>query len=131
MREKLKSFLPLILMIAVLAAFLLPQKLEERACNAFGAPLFEHALPEGAKLVQQAAAKADDGTVTAAIILQTELTSEVLEVFYADRDYPPMEEGQTVTLSAKALDQASLDALKEADLYEEGASYQFVYLYSK
>lgn len=131
MKEKLKSFLPIIAMIAILTAFLLPGKLEERACNAFGAPLFEHTLPEGAKLVQQAAAKADDGTVTAAIILQTDLSSEVLENFYADREYPPMEEGQTVTLSAKALDESSINALKEAKLYEEGAAYQFVYLYCK
>ena len=131
MNEKLKNFLPLLLMAAILAAFLLPKRLEQKACNNFGAPLFEHALPEGTKVVQQTAVKDDEGGVTAALLLQTELTPETLKAFYADTDYPPMKEGQTVTLSAKELDEASMDALKQAKLYEDGASYRFVYLYCK
>lgn len=131
MNEKVKNFLPVILMAAILIAFLLPKRLEEKACQDFGAPLFEHALPEDAKVIQQSAVKDDEGGVTAALILQTGLTSEELKTFYSDTDYPPMEEGQTVTLNAKPLDDDSLAALKQAELYEEGAAYQFVYLYCK
>ena len=67
----------------------------------------------------------------AAMILKTDLTSEELEAFYSDTEYPPAEEGQTVSLSAKPLDENSIKAMKQAKLYEEGASYQFIYLYSK
>ena len=45
MKEKLKMVLPILVMIAMLAAFLLPDKLEEMACHDFGEPLFTHALP--------------------------------------------------------------------------------------
>lgn len=131
MKEKIKNFLPILLMAAILTAFLLPKKLEQKACNDFGAPLFDHALPADTKVVQQSAVKDEEGGVTAALLLQTTLSSEELKAFYGDTDYPPMEEGQTVTLSAKPLDADSMEALKQAKLYEEGASYQFVYLYAK
>ena len=70
------------------------------------------------------------GGMIAAMLLKTDLTSEELEAFYADVDAQPAEEGDVVTLSAKALDESSLEALQKAKLYEEGAQYQFVYLYS-
>lgn len=131
MKEISKKLLPLLLMLLILAAFLIPKKLESRAANAFGEPLFSHALPEGAKLVQQDAAKDKEGGTTAALLLQTDLSSEALETFYADISYPPAKDGQTVTLSAKPLDDASISALKQAKLYEEGSNYQFLYIYSK
>ncbi len=124
-------FLPLIVMIAILAFFLLPDKLAEKAAMEFGAPLFSHALPVGAKLIEHDAAKDEDGGTTAALLLRTDLSPEELQTFYGDASYLPAEEGQTVELSVKALDQGSLDALKQAKLYEEGAAYCFVYLYSK
>lgn len=130
-RELIKRLLPLLLMIAVLAAFLLPKKLEERAANQFGAPLFSHALPEDSELIQKDAGKNEDGSIMAAMILKTDLSSEELESFYGDTTYPPAEDGQTVTLNASALDDSSLEALKKAKLYEEGAYYQFVFLISK
>lgn len=131
MKEKIKGFVPLILLVAVLAVMWVPKKLEQRACDEFGKPLFTHALPENAVLVQKDAARDDDGGTTAALLLKTDLSSEALTAFYSDMVYPPAGEGQTVTLEAKALDESSLEALKQAKLYEEGASYQFVYLYSK
>ena len=131
MKEYIKLLLPVLVLLLVMAAFLIPKKLQQRAANAFGAPLFEHALPADTTLIQQDAAKDDDGGTTAALLLQTNLTSQELEAFYGDTDYPPAEEGQTVTLQAKALDDSSLAALKQAKLYTDGASYQFVYLYSK
>lgn len=131
MKEYAKRLLPVLVLILVMAAFLIPKKLQERAANAFGAPLFDHTLPAGAVLVQKDAAKDDEGGTTAALLLQTDLSSQELEDFYGDTVYPPAEEGQTVTLRAKALDDASLAALKQAKLYTDGASYQFVYLYSK
>jgi len=130
-KEVIKRLLPALLMVAVMAAFLLPKKLQERAANAFGEPLFSHALPADSELIQSDSGKTDDGGVMAAILLKTDWDSASLEAFYSDISYPPAEEGQTVTLSAKPLDEASLDAMKQAKLYEDGASYQFVFLYSK
>ena len=130
-KEVIKRLLPAFLMVAVMAAFLLPKKLEERNANQFGEPLFSHALPENAELIQKDSGKTDDGSIMAALLLKTDLTSEELELFYGDAVYAPAKEGQTVTLSAKALDENSLDALKKAKLYEDGASYQFVFLTSK
>ena len=130
-KEVIKRLLPAFLMVAVMAAFLLPKKLEERNANQFGEPLFSHTLPENAELIQKDSGKTDDGSIMAALLLKTDLTSEELELFYGDAVYAPAKEGQTVTLSAKALDENSLDALKKAKLYEDGASYQFVYLTSK
>lgn len=131
MKETAKRFLPLLIIIAVMAAFLVPKRLQERAANQFGEPLFSHALPEGAKLIQQDAAKDKEGGTTAALLLQTDLTEEELLDFYGDRTYEAAKEGQAVTLQVKALDESSIQALKQAKLYEDGAQYWFVYLYSK
>lgn len=131
MKETAKRFLPLLLMIAILAAFMLPKRLQDRAASQFGEPLFSHALPEGAKLVQKDAAKDKEGGTTAALLLQTDLSEDELLAFYSDTDYMPAEEGQTVSLKVKALDESSMQALKQAKLHEEGAQYWFVYLYSK
>ena len=131
MKEKIRYYVPLLALLAVLAVIWIPKKLEQRACDKFGAPLFTHALPENAVLVQESAVKDDDGGITAALLLQTDLSGEELKAFYSDTVYLPAEEGQTVTLEAKALDESSLEALKQAKLYEEGASYQFVYIYSR
>ena len=57
MKDTAKKYLPLLIILAVMAAFLVPKRLQERAANQFGEPLFSHALPEGAKLIQQDAAK--------------------------------------------------------------------------
>ena len=130
-KELIKRLLPALLMIVVLAVFLLPGKLEERKANQFGEPLFSHTLPEGAELIQQDAGKTDDGSVMAAMILKTKMSSEELEAFYGDISYTPAEEGQAVTLNANPLDESSLAALKQAKLYEEDAVYQFVFLTSK
>lgn len=131
MKEKTMRFMPLVLLLVLAAVLLVPKWLEERACNAFAAPLYSHAVPEGAVLIEKAAAKDDDGGITAALLLETDLSSEELVQFYSDEDYPPAGEGQTVTLEAKELDESSIAAMKQAKLYEEGKQYQFVYLYSK
>ena len=130
-KEVIKRLLPALLMILVMAAFLLPKKLEERKADQFGEPLFTHALPQNTEIIQKDAGKNDDGSIMAALLLKTELTSGELEAFYDDTIYPPAKEGQSVSLSAKALDENSIAALKQAKLYEEGASYQFVFLTSK
>ena len=130
-KEVIKRLLPALLIILVMAAFLLPNKLEERKANQFGEPLFSHALPQNTEIIQKDAGKNDDGSIMAALLLKTDLTSEELETFYGDTVYAPAEEGQAVTLSAKPLDENSLAALKQAKLYEDGASYQFVFLTSK
>ena len=131
MKETAKRFLPLLIIIAVMAAFLVPKRLQEQAANQFGEPLFSHALPDGAKLIQQDAAKDKEGGTTAALLLQTDLTKEELLDFYGDMTFAPAKEGQTVALQVKTLDEGSMQALRQAKLYEEGAQYRFVYLYSK
>ena len=131
MKELAKRFFHLLIIIAVMAAMLVPKRLQERAANQFGEPLFSHALPEGAKLIQQDAAKDKEGGTTAALLLQTDLSEDALLAFYSNMEFAPAEEGQTVTLQVKALDESSIQALKQAKLYEEGAQYMFVYLYSK
>ncbi len=131
MKETAKRFLPLLIIIAVMAAFLVPKRLQERAADRFGEPLFSHALPEGAKLIQQDAVKDKEGGTTAALLLQTDLSEEALLAFYGDVTYAPAGEGQTVTLQVKALDESSIQALKQAKLYEDGAQYLFLYLYSQ
>ena len=130
-KEMIRRILPSILVLIVLAVFMLPEKLETRAAEKFGEPLFSHALPDGAELVQTDAGKNEDGSIMAAIILKTDLTSDALEAFYGNTEYPPAEEGQTVTLSCQPLNEDSITALKQAKLYEDGASYQFVFISSK
>ena len=130
-KELIKRMLPAVLMIVVMAAFLLPGKLEDRVAEKFGEPLFSHALPNGAELIQNDAGKNDDGSIMAAMILKTDLSSDELEVFYGDTKYPPAKEGQTVILRCQPLDDNSITALKQAKLYEDGASYQFVFISSK
>ena len=131
MKETIRRFIPLLIILAIMAAMIIPKKPEARAANAFGEPLFSHALPENAKLLQQDAAKDDEGGTIAALLLETDLSVEALEEFYSDTVFAPAEEGQTVTLQAKELDEGSISALKQAELYTEGAQYMFVYLYSK
>ena len=130
MNDTIKRFIPLVLLIAVLAAMAIPKRMEQKQADAFGEPLFSHALPEGAVLVQQDAAKDDEGGTTAALLIQSELDQQTLLTFYSDIPYPPAEEGQTAALSVKALDGDSISALKQAKLYEEGKTYWFIYLYS-
>lgn len=128
--EKLRLLAPLVVLLALVAVILVPKYLESKAADAFAEPLFSHALPAETKVIEQDAAKTDDGGMMAAMLLQTDLSSEELEAFYADVEAQPAREGDMVTLSAKALDESSLEALQQAKLYEEGAQYQFVYLYS-
>lgn len=130
MKEKLRVIAPLLILLVLVAAFLLPKYLENKALDAFGAPLFDYALPEGTELVQQDAAKDDDGGWTAALLLESDRTEEELSAYYAAVDAAPAKEGYTVKLSVKPLDEDSIEAMKQAKLYEEGKSYYFVYLYS-
>ena len=130
MKEKVRVIAPLVILVALVALLLLPKFLATRAADKFGAPLFDHALPEAATVIQKDAAKTEEGGMMAALLLKTDLTSEELEAFYADVETEPAQPGDTVILRAKALDESSVEALKQAKVYEEGASYQFVYLYS-
>ena len=130
MKDKLRVIAPLVILLVLVAAFLLPKYLENKALDAFGEPLFSYALPEDTTLVQQDAAKDDAGGWTAALLLESSLTEKELSQYYAAVDAPPAEEGYSVELSVKPLDEDSIEAMKQAKLYEEGKSYYFVYLYS-
>lgn len=115
-------------------AFLLPAMGDKKVADAFAEPLFTHALPEGAEQVQQEAdrSKTDGGKMTAAyLLLSADTTEDELYTFYNDVDYPPAQEGDTVTLHVQPLDDASLNALEQGGLDVEGKSYWFVYLVSQ
>lgn len=115
-------------------AFLLPAMGDKKVADAFAEPLFTHALPEGAEQVQQEAdrSKTDGGKMTAAyLLLSADATEDELYTFYNDVDYPPAQEGDTVTLHVQPLDDASLNALEQGGLDVEGKSYWFVYLVSQ
>ena len=131
MNENWKRWLPLIMVLIFVVVVFAPRWIDGIFCARFGKPLFDHALPENTVLVSQDAARDTDGVVTAALLLQTDLSSEELVAFYEDLDCPPAKEGQTVCLEAKPLTEEDLDVLKTAKLFVEGAQYQFVYVTSK
>ena len=131
MNDNWKRWLPLVMVLIFVVVVFAPRWIDGLFCAKFGKPLFEHAIPEQSVLVSKDAARDTEGVVTAALLLQTDLSSEELEAFYADLDCPPAKDGQTVKLEAKPLSEADLDVLKQAKLYVEGASYQFVYVASK
>ncbi len=119
------------LSIAVVWAFLIPKALEKRACDRFAQPLFDHALPAGAELVQQSNVVDDGKGFTAALILGADTTEAELLAFYGDVDYAPGRDNYTEpTLTAAPLDEASLDALEQGGKRKAGTDYWFVYIYS-
>lgn len=117
--------------VVIFAMFVLPSRTSGSAADSFAAPLFQHEMPEGSRLIQTSAAKNEDGSTGATIILQSEWAPEEIQAFYEDTTYAPAAENETVTLSVLPLGEDSIEVLKEAELYEEdGGSYWFVYLCS-
>ena len=133
-KEILKNVGTTVLLIAfaavLLGVFVIPDKIEQYKLNEFARPFFEHALPENSYSVQASVATDDNGGTTAAAIIGTHLTEEELYAFYADTEYLPSKDGDTVELSVKALEEDSLSVLKEAGKYREEDKYYFVYIYS-
>lgn len=123
-------WVPLLVLVVFLGTIFVPQWINEKSARRYAQPLFDHPIPENAQVISTDAAKDDDGGITGAILLKTNWTSEALETFYSDLQMDPAKEGQTVVLHAKALTEEDLEVLQQAKLYEEGASYQFVYIYS-
>ena len=116
---------------AVFLAVFLPGKLSEDRANDFAAPLFNHEMPDDARFIQASAAENDDGSTSATIIMQTEWSEQEILEHYSDTTYPPAAKNDVVTLSVLPLDDNSIEAVKQAGLYEEdGGDYWFVYLYS-
>ena len=107
------------------------RKLADKRANDFAAPLFNHEMPADARLIQATAAENDDGSTSATIIMQTEWSEQEILDHYNDTTYPPAAENDEITLSVLPLDDSSIEAVKQAGLYEEGGgNYWFVYLYS-
>lgn len=129
-KQKIGYILFLVIGLALILLLVVPKRIQERQCNAFAKPLYNHALPEDMKLVQKSAAKDDAGGFTAALILAGAKEEGELFAFYNDTAYPPAKEGQTVTLAVKPLDESSLSALEQAGMREENQTYWFVYIYS-
>ncbi len=128
--QRKRYWIAILLLTVLFAAVAIPKRLEQKVCSRFAEPLYAHSLPEGAELVQQSSAKGKSNDFTAALILSTDLTEQELLQWFGDMEYPPAKEGQTVTLHAKRLDEDSLKALAKANLYQEGKTYWFVYIYS-
>ena len=131
MNETLRKWLPWVMILLFVAVVFGPRWVDSAVSHHFGQPLFDHALPEDTVLVSKDAAKDSDGVITAALLLQTDWTSEELEAFYSDLEMEPVKEGQTIHVEAKALTESDLDVLKTAKLYVEGEQYQFVYVTSE
>ena len=131
MNENLRKWLPWVMILIFITVGFGPRWISNAAANRFGKPLFDYPLPEDAVLVSKDAAKDEAGVITAALLLQTDLSSEELEDYYAELHLDPVKDGQTVAVEAKALTEADLDVLKTAKLYVEGEFYQFVYVTSK
>lgn len=133
-KEILKNIGTTVLLVAfaavLLGVFVIPQKVEEYRMNQFAKPLFGHLLPDASYTVQSSVGTDDNGGTTAAAIVGTQLTEEELYEFYADTEYAPAKEGEVVELSVKALDETSINVLKEAGRYREEDKYYFVYIYS-
>lgn len=116
--------------------FVLPEsiakKQSEAFAKAFAKPLYEHEMPQGARFVSSSASEGtDDASTSATLILQSDWSADEIDQFYRDISYPPARENDVVTLSIIPLDNSSLDAVKQAGLYQEdGGSYWFIYLYS-
>ena len=133
-KEIMKNIWSTVLLVAfaavLLGVFVIPDKIEQYKLNQFAQPFFEHALPENSYSVQASVATDENGGITAAAIIGTQLTEEELYAFYADTEYVPAKDGDTVELSVKALDESSIEVLKEAGKYREEDKYYFVYIYS-
>lgn len=117
--------------LVVFAALFLPGYFSDKRAEEFSDPLFNHEMPDDARLIQASAAENDDGSTSATIIMQTEWSEQEIFDHYSDTTYPPAAENDEVTFSVLPLDDASIEAVKQAGLYEEdGGDYWFVYLYS-
>lgn len=115
----------------IFVMILSPGKSSNSQAEAFAAPLFNHEMPDDARLIQTSASTNDDGSTSATILLQSTWSEQKIYDFYQDTTYAPAAENDVVTLSVLPLDDSSLEAVKQADLYEEeGGNYWFVYLYS-
>ena len=128
MNETLRKWLPWVLILLFVAVVFGPRWVDSAISHNFGQPLFDHALPEDTVLVSKDAARDSEGVITAALLLQTDRTSEELEAFYSDLDIEPVKEGQTIHVEAKALKESDLDVLKTAKLYGEGEQLPFLYV---
>ena len=131
MHEKLRKWLPWVMIVLFIAVVYGPRWIDNATANRFGKPLFAYPLPEDAVLVSQDAAKDGEGVITAALLLQTDWSSVELEAYYADLRIEPGKDGQRISVEAEAVTEADLDVLKTAKLYVEGEHYQFVYVTSK
>ena len=129
--NKVLKWIPLVMLLAFVLTMLVPRWIDQQICMKFGEPLFAYPLPEGSSIVSQDGARDDDGVITAAILIKTDLTSEELAAYYGNLEMNPAKNGQNIEILAKPLSENDLEVLKQAKIYEEGANYQFVYARSR
>ena len=122
--------------IAIVWAIMIPMMLMNRSAEKFAAPLFEHSVPAGGTVLQSQTKQGwldgwSGGICTnAVLLLECDLDQAALETFYSDIEYPPARSGDTVELTVRPLDDASLQALQQAGQLDEDGQYWFIYLYS-
>ncbi|MCF0136097.1 MAG: hypothetical protein HUJ69_06710 [Lachnospiraceae bacterium] len=137
MRENRKYYYGLFSIIFIIICCLIGMWIgsnKNAKLDAFTTQLTEQSVPDASRLVTAVSGtnKGDYGTEAyACLILQSELSDEELMDFYGSSEYLPYKEGYTVSMQVYAVDEASLDTLKEAGHYEEeGGAYRYIYLYS-
>jgi len=129
MKETLRRYiLPAIAIIIVVGALTVESWLPELAGASYKKAMYSHPLPENTELLQKDIAMQAGGGIMTALLLETDLTSEELIAFYSDVVTQLQEQGKEVVLDAQALNEESLEAVKQAGAYEEDRGYQFVYL---
>lgn len=129
MKEILRRYiLPAIAIIIVIGALTVESWLPELAGAPYKKAMYFHPLPENTQLIQKDIAMQSGGGIMTALLLETNLTSEELITFYSDVVTQLQEQGKEVVLDAQALNEESLEAVKQAGAYEEDRGYQFVYI---
>lgn len=132
-REKSNNWkytVPILILTVIMMIIYIPRQIQQNKAQSFAHPIFVHPIPEGAEAVQGGAGK-DGDAITAAVLLKTDLSPEEVIDFYDDVEYLPYEEGETVELLTKPVDEATIEAMQKAEIYEDGANYLFVYIKSE
>jgi len=131
MNEKIKPWILPAVLLVILLALWYPNREDNTRINNFAAQLYDHDQPAYTGIIAKDVARDLNGVTTAAILMQTDMSCEELKEFYSDKEYKPVEEGQTVTLEVCELTEKQQKSVEKSMLYVEGANYKYLYLISK
>ena len=129
MKEILRRYiLPAVAILVIISALMVESWLPDLVGRKYAKALFEHTLPAETIMLQKDVVMQQGGGVMAAMLLETDLTSEELLQFYGDVLSQLEAQGKEAVLDAEPLNEDSLAAVREAGYYQEDRGYQFVYL---